>query len=151
MNRGMARIGMRVIGLWVIGILTALALIVGTIFAAGAGKWITAPFRGEVDVRERTVASGAFRLATYEEFFSLCASVQNAEAQIASLELELETDPPQGRITVINSSLSAIRSNRAASINEYNSKAGQEHRRTFQDNNLPEQLDINNEGTQCVR
>lgn len=150
MNRGMARVGIRVVLLWVAGVLAVLAMAVAVTFAVGAGKYLTAPFRGEVDARERTVASGAFRLATYEEFFSLCESVQNSEAQISSLELELETEPPQARVTVINSSLSAIRSTRAASINEYNSKAGQEHRQAFQDNNLPERLDINNEGTQCA-
>ncbi|GAA3742463.1 hypothetical protein HDA32_003281 [Spinactinospora alkalitolerans] len=126
------------------------ALLVAAAFAFGGVQRITASFRGETEAIERTEASGDFRIATYEDFFGLCEAVQNAEAQIDSLEQELDTDPPQSRVTQINASLTAIRANRIESINEYNSKAGQEHRQAFQDADLPERLDPDTEETTCV-
>lgn len=128
----------------------AALLAVAAAFAFGWAQRATASFRGATAEREMTQADGRFRLATYEEFHNLCAAVQNAEAQITALESELETGPPQARVTHINSSLTAVRSARASNINDYNSRAAQEHRAAFHSNDLPETLSLDTEETSCT-
>ncbi|MGW1436908.1 hypothetical protein ACWD7M_16860 [Streptomyces griseus] len=131
------------------GLLTFLAfcLLVGVFFTF---RWITADIRGEASKREQTVANGAFRLATYEEFFDLCAAVQTSEQQLAALHTELDGKPGPDREERIRSSITAVTASRAESINTYNSKATQEHRTAFQDANLPYTLDITTKETQCA-
>lgn len=131
------------------GVAGLLALVLAMILAVGGVKWITASFRGEVDARERTEASGAFRLATYEEFFDLCADVQSKESAIRNLEEEAESASEQRQATIAQS-ITALRNVRAESINTYNSKAAQEHRESFVDANLPARLDIDIEETTCT-
>lgn len=131
-------------------IVLAVGLVVFIVFVTGWGQRLTASFRGETGAIERTEANASFRIGTYESFFALCEAVQNAEAQAAALETELETDPPQARTTQIHASLTAVRSNRASSINEYNSAARQEHREAFRDANLPERLDTDTTTTECT-
>lgn len=132
------------------GVAGLLALVLATILAVGGIKWITASFRGEVDARERTEASGAFRLATYEEFFDLCADVQSKESAIRNLKEEEAEGASEQRQATIAQSITALRNVRAESINTYNSKAAQEHRESFVDANLPAHLDINAEETACA-
>lgn len=145
--RGQVRAGMTT-AKWVIVCFLVFLLVAALVFGI---RWFTADLRGAGDARERTVASGAFRLATYEEFFALCADVQTKEASISNLREERESvaDGTQ-RAQVIDTSVTALRNSRAGSINEYNSKAAQEHRQAFQDNGLPERLDINEENTTCA-
>ncbi|CAL9609114.1 hypothetical protein SUDANB1_05588 [Streptomyces sp. enrichment culture] len=144
------RDGSRVLGYSLLGIggLAVLALI--ATFAFGGVSWVTAPFRGEVDKRERTEGNGAFRIATYEEFFDLCASVQTAEQQLKGLQEELDGKPSADRAERIRTSMTAVKASRAESISTYNSKAGQEHRTAFQDAALPYKLDVTAKETQCA-
>lgn len=137
------------IGAWVIGGIVALAAVyVVGIFAFGGANWITAPFRGEAEKRENTVGSGAFRQSTYEDFFNLCQAVQDAEASIEALEEE-KKEASDSRKSQIAQSVTALKSSRASSINEYNSKAAQEHRDSFQDEDLPSRLNVSDEKTTC--
>lgn len=150
MYRNTVRSGWRIFWLAALSIVLITATILVLVFATGWGKRLTAGFRGETAEREMTEASGRFRLATYEDFFDLCTSVQNAEARAANLEAELESGPTAARESQINSSLTAVRNQRASSANEYNSKAAQEHRTAFLSNNLPEKIDLNEENTECA-
>jgi hypothetical protein len=118
-------------------------------FAFGGAGWITAPFRGEVEERERTVASGAFRLTTYEEFFDLCEAVQNAEGTIQVLQQE-RGSASEARRDRIDESITALRATRIESVNDYNTKAAQEHRAPFRDKDLPYRLDAAAEKTTCT-
>lgn len=137
------------IGAWVIGgIATLAAVYVVGIFAFGGANWITAPFRGEAEKRENTVGSGAFRQSTYEDFFNLCQAAQDAEASIEALEEE-KKEASDSRKDQIAQSVTALKSSRASSINEYNSKAAQEHRDSFQDEDLPNRLNVSDEKTTC--
>lgn len=137
------------IGAWVIGGIVALAAVyVVGIFAFGGANWITAPFRGESEKRENTVGSGAFRQSTYEDFFNLCQAAQDAEASIEALEEE-KKEASDSRKSQIAQSVTALKSSRASSINEYNSKAAQEHRDSFQDEDLPSRLNVSDEKTTC--
>ncbi|MEU6362246.1 hypothetical protein [Streptomyces albidoflavus] len=139
--------------IWVyiaLGLLALALLIAGGIFVSGAIKRGTADWRGETDKRERTTASGAFRQATYEEFFNLCASVQTAEASIKNTEEELATNPSAERAEKLRTTLTAQRNTRAGSITRYNALANEEHRAAFQAATLPYQLDLTAKETQCT-
>lgn len=137
-------------GFWVIGGIAALVT-VGLIITlvVGGVSWLTAPFRGEVDKRDRTEGSGAFRIATYEEFFGLCSTVQSKEGTIKTLEEENKT-ASESRRAQINTSLTALKSSRIEAVNEYNAKAAQEHRSAFKDEDLPPRLDVNDMNTTCA-
>ncbi|MEV8365106.1 hypothetical protein [Streptomyces niveus] len=146
---GVVREGVRV-GTWIAGGIVALAVlgVIGTFVFGGAG-WLTAPFRGEAGERENTVASGAFRQSTYQEFFDLCEAVRNAEGSIEVLDEERET-ASEARRTQIDQSVTALRVTRIESVNEYNSKAAQEHRAPFRDSDLPYRLDAKDTATTCA-
>ncbi|QBI53472.1 hypothetical protein [Streptomonospora litoralis] len=133
-----------------VALLAIVALAAIAIYAFGGLARVTAGWRGEGEEIERTEADGDFRIAAYEEFYNLCTSVQDAEADIASLETELESDPPQARETQIQASLTAIRNTRAQAINDYNAAAAQEHRAELRDSDLPERLDTDAEETTCT-
>lgn len=115
----------------------------------GGASWITAPFRGEVDKREKTVASGDFRIGTYQRYFELCAAVQNAEASIKALNEEA-VSANEVRKAQIATSVTALKANRAASVNEYNSLSAQEHKAAFKDANLPAVLGFSEGPTTCA-
>ncbi|MGW6309196.1 hypothetical protein ACWFRQ_19815 [Streptomyces niveus] len=146
---GVVREGVRV-GTWIAGGIVALAVLgVISTFVFGSAGWLTAPFRGEAGERENTVASGEFRQSTYQEFFDLCEAVRNAEGSIEVLDEERET-ASEARRTQIDQSVTALRVTRIESVNEYNSKAAQEHRAPFRDRDLPYRLDADAGETTCA-
>ncbi|WP_328439325.1 hypothetical protein OHA71_23595 [Streptomyces sp. NBC_00444] len=142
--------GSRLLGYTITAIVAVAVLSLIAIFAFGGVSQLTAGFRGETDKKNRTEGSGAFRIATYEEFFDLCASVQTAEQQLKALQEELDGKPSAERAEKIRQSMTAVKASRAESITTFNSKATQEHRETFQDADLPYKLDINAQETQCA-
>ncbi|MDX2749596.1 hypothetical protein PV413_03485 [Streptomyces scabiei] len=142
--------GSRVLGYTILGIVALAVCSLIAVFAFGGVGWLTAPFRGEVDKKNRTEGSGAFRIATYEEFFDLCAAAQTAEQQLAVLQEELDGKPSPERAEKVRTSITAVKASRAESINTYNSKASQEHRSAFQDADLPVKLDPTAQETQCA-
>ncbi|MFI6694709.1 hypothetical protein ACIBLA_23680 [Streptomyces sp. NPDC050433] len=146
---GVVREGVRV-STWIGGGIVALAVlgVIGTFVFGGAG-WITAPFRGEAQERENTVGSAAFRQSTYQEFFDLCEAAQNAEGAIQALKEE-RGSASEVRRTQIDQSVTALKASRIESINDYNSKAAQEHRAPFRDRDLPYRLDADAGKTTCA-
>lgn len=143
-------------GSWVIGLAVVaivVMLVVGLMWAFGFGLFsrATANERGGTQVREKTVADGNYRIAQYDHFFDLCASVQSDEDTIEQLGTELADDLTPERASQIKSTLTAVRSNRAESINQYNAdarKAGTAGQ--FRDSALPYQLDKKAEATTCT-
>ncbi|WP_434097729.1 hypothetical protein [Streptomyces mirabilis] len=149
MAMGQVREGAR-LGAWAVaGVIGLAVLYVIGAFAFGAAGWITAPFRGEADKCENTVGSGEFRQTTYEEFFDLCEAVQNAEGTIQVLQEERKS-ASETRTTQIDQSITALKASRIESVNDYNSKAAQEHRAPFHDKDLPYRLDATAERTTCT-
>ncbi|MQY10054.1 hypothetical protein SRB5_01580 [Streptomyces sp. RB5] len=137
------------IGTWAVaGVIGLAVLYLIGVFAFGGAAWITAPFRGETEERENTVGSGAFRQSTYEEFFDLCEAVQNAEGTIRVLQDERKS-ATETRRSQIDQSITALKATRIESVNEYNAKAAQEHRKPFQDKHLPYRLDAGADKTTC--
>lgn len=146
---GQVREGAR-LGAWaVVGLIGLAVLYVIGAFAFGGAGWITAPFRGEAEKRENTVGSGEFRQTTYEQFFDLCEAVQNAEGTIQALQEERK-GASETRKTQIDQSITALKATRIESVNEYNSKARQEHRAPFRDKDLPYRLDAGAGRTTCT-
>ncbi|MEU9657423.1 hypothetical protein [Streptomyces chartreusis] len=149
MAMGQVREGAR-LGAWaVVGVVGLAVLYVIGAFAFGGAGWITAPFRGEAERRENTVGSGEFRQTTYEQFFDLCEAVQNAEGTVQALQEERKA-ASETRKTQIDQSITALKATRIESVNEYNSKARQEHRAPFRDKDLPYRLDADAERTTCT-
>ncbi|MBT1093319.1 hypothetical protein ACF063_24625 [Streptomyces chartreusis] len=149
MAMGQVREGAR-LGAWaVVGVIGLAVLYVIGAFAFGGAGWITAPFRGEAEKRENTVGSGEFRQTTYEQFFDLCEAAQNAEGTIQALQDERK-GASETRKTQIDQSITALKATRIESVNEYNSKARQEHRAPFRDKDLPYRLDAGAERTTCT-
>lgn len=137
------------IGGIVIGVICGIAVLALIMtFAFGGVSWITAPFRGEVDKREQTTGSGSFRIATYQRYFDLCTGVQNSEASLKALDEE-KPDASEARKAQIATSATAIKAQRAASVNEYNAMSAQEHRQPFKDKNLPYKLELADTATVC--
>ncbi len=146
---GQIREGAR-FGAWAVyGVVGLAVLYLIGAFAFGGAGWISAPFRGEAENRENTVGSGEFRQTTYEEFFDLCAAVQNAEGTIQALQEERKA-ASETRTTQIDQSITALKATRIESVNAYNSKAAQEHRAPFRDKDLPYRLDATAERTTCA-
>lgn len=138
------------LGAWAVaGVIGLAVLYVIGAFAFGGAAWITAPFRGETEERNNTVGSGEFRQTTYEEFFDLCEAVQNAEGTIQVLREERKA-ASETRRTQIDQSITALKASRIESVNDYNSKAAQEHRAPFRDKDLPYRLDAAAERTTCT-
>ena len=136
---------------WVVGVVVFFAAVgIVVTLVSGGTSWLTAPFRGEVDAREETVADGAYRNATYNEFYNLCVSVQTAEDSLDSLQMELDQGVTESRATRIQQSMTALRNSRSESINEYNAAVRQETKSFMKDNDLPESLDVNEYGTACT-
>lgn len=134
-----------------LGLVVAAALSFGSIYLFGGVQNTTADYRGKTDAREKTVANGDFRIATYTEYFSLCQAAQSAEAAIANALQELDTtQPSDDRKAQLQQVITAQRNARADSITQYNSKASQELRNAFLDASLPYRLDLNSKETQCA-
>lgn len=126
-------------------------IIVGVIYISGTIQKETADFRGNVSQTETVRGSGAYRIAAYEQFFNLCASIQGQEATIAQMTTELN-DPattPE-RDAVLRASLTGVRSARNANIAQYNADSAKaDTRANFLASDLPYHLEMNGE-TQCA-
>jgi hypothetical protein len=133
---------------WIWWVVVACVAIAALVFAIGGTQWLTAPFRGAVDQRERTVADGGYRIASYDRFYNLCASIQAKEQSIANLQAEPSISPERSAQVV--SSITALRNSRADLITTYNGdarKAGTAGQ--FRASDLPFQIDTSQETTTC--
>ena len=88
----------------------------------------------------------------YQYFFSLCESVQSAEASIDAQRALL--DSPNVSQAMVEQNLAALEATRARSINTYNARASQDYTSgQFRDSDLPYQLadePYTGEKTQCA-
>jgi hypothetical protein len=131
-------------------------LVVTAVATGGFGLFSqkSANFRGETSKKNRVEGNGAYRIAAYDQFFNLCASVQTNETNIASLRQELndkENPPDAYAKSQIATNITANRNQRNASINQYNVDARKSYTLAqFRDSKLPYQLDPNQETTTCT-
>lgn len=132
---------------WLAGILLLVGLIAGIVFGI---RWVTAPVKGKLQAREQ-INSGSFRIAAYNHFFDLCASVQTKEQTIVALEQELATKPTADRRSQIEASITANRAGRADDINTYNADAHKSYTiGQFRSSGLPFTLYPTTKETACV-
>lgn len=133
--------------LWVLGVILIIGVASAIVFIT---DWGSAPVRGKLQARQQ-INSGSYRIAAYDHFFDLCASVQSKEGSIAALQQELKTKPPQDRVTQINASITALRAARIDDIRQYNADAAKSYTEgQFRASSLPYQLNVNDKETTCV-
>lgn len=134
-----------------IGIAAVMAIAIGLVFLRDFYSSTTADRRGGIEQREDTVADGDYRIAAYERFYDMCASVQSAEARIANAEAELADKPSASRESQLKTTLQALRNQRSEAINEYNAEARKEDTAAnFRASDLPAQIDPDLEETTCT-
>lgn len=136
-------------------VVLVVVLIIGAMYLFGFGLFQrgTADFRGGTEQIEKTKGSGDYRIASYDHFFNLCASVQSKEATIDALEKELsrKPDPSESRTEQIYAAITANEAIRAETINQYNVDAKKEATvGQFRASNLPYELNANAKETQCA-
>lgn len=94
--------------------------------------------RGEA---EKRIQSAGNRIAAYDHFFNLCASVQSDEASLDAQydRLEATTDPEKRER--IETNIAALKANRLKGIFQYNADATKDYTiGQFRDSGLPYQL-----------
>lgn len=100
-------------------------------------RWV-APIEGETGVTEFR-ESAENRIARYEHFFNLCASVQTNETRIDQFSEDLDNYEPGTRdYSRVSSNRNAAIIARADAINQYNADASKDYTGAeFRDSDLP--------------
>jgi predicted Zn-dependent peptidase len=147
-------LGMTLRGLLIAAISIAVLLAFATMWLFGWGFFSreTADFRGQTDQVEQISADADYRIATYEQFFDLCAAVQTKEAELAAAQAELALEGLSDyRRQQLNANVTAITAARAELINQYNADAAKaDTAANFRSSDLPYSLDIESETTTCA-
>lgn len=133
----------------VVALVALVGLAVGGVYLASWYSKTTANTRGETQQREANQGNGAFRQATYEQFFDLCQSVQSAEAKVDNLKTQAAQSTDEYEKQRLGLSITAVMNSRADAVTQYNKLAAEKHRQQFLDSNLPYRLDLNNMETTC--
>lgn len=132
--------------LWVLAVLAVAGLIAGIFFGV---RWLTAPAKGKLQAREQ-INSGSYRIAAYDHFFDLCASVQGLEGQLAAQESALDGSTGDDRER-IRANIAGIRGERAQAIADYNADASKDYTLAkFKSSKLPWRLSSEEEKTVCT-
>lgn len=130
------------VGVGILAFIGVVAVVLGLMFMSGSLQKLTANWRGGVQATEQTQADGDYRIANYDHFFDLCASIQTDEARIQNLE-ETATDSVKDQTTI-----TAVKNSRAGKINQYNADAAKEATAgQFRDSGLPYELYMERETT----
>lgn len=135
----------------------ALAVIIGLILivALSAGTWAwryyTAEIRGVITAEEQ-IESAPSRIARYEEFFDLCASVQRNKAALNAQRERLEGEESQKERSRIRSNIAGLSAQIAGTVSRYNNNAAQDYTSgRFKASNLPYQLSTEGATTCAVQ
>lgn len=147
LDRESRRAGLR-IGGWII----VAVLFVGII---GAGTWgfrvLTADAKGRGDQVIKTKGNADYRMAAYDHFADLCASVQAAEDKLALAKQQAEAikDPEKRQQADVN--VFALASQRAELVRQYNADAAKQATiGQFKAADLPARIDPTQESTTCA-
>ncbi|HHT9116723.1 MAG TPA: hypothetical protein ACFYEL_09665 [Candidatus Wunengus californicus] len=135
------------------GTVVGLAALAASVAGGWAIKYYTSDVRGRINATE-DIKSGSSRIANYNHFFDLCASVQRDELALEaqSKQLAQTSDAPQ--INRIQTNIAGLEGHRAGQITQYNADARKDYTAgQFRDSSLPFQLstDLYKEGmrTSC--
>lgn len=122
---------------WVLLLGTIVVILIGAIFFGI--RWATAPAKGKLEAREQ-INSGATRIAAYNHFFDVCASVQSLEASLLAQEEALAGSKGEDRER-IKANIAGIKAARADAVNQYNQDARKDYTiGQFKSSKLPYQL-----------
>lgn len=121
---------------WIAASLVLAGVIAAVFFAV---EWATAPAKGKLEAR-KAINSGSFRIAAYDHFFNLCASVQTDDARLDAQATELSTATGDD-IQRVQANIAGLTADRAEAINEYNADARKSYTiGQFRSSQLPYQL-----------
>lgn len=126
-------------------IVIAILIVPVIIFAWSGGiQYITAPFRGMLEKREQIQASGDFRIYSYNHFFDLCKSVQNAQSEYDSQKEVLDSmDEDEPGYDRQRRTVAILKADIEQRKQKYNSDARKEETvAAFKSNNLPEHMPL---------
>lgn len=130
----------------------AVFLVVGLVGVYGYG-WFTdhtANRQGETQKKHLIEGNGQYRIAAYDHFYDLCATIQTDETQIKQFKHVLATtnDPVTKDTNEANLNASVIK--RSSDINDYNADARKSATEgQFRASDLPFRIDPNQENTTC--
>lgn len=136
----------------IVAILIITGLTVGGIYLFGTVSNKTANFRGNVGVKNKTLADPNYRIANYNQFFDTCAQVQTMETRIQTARDALAHDQ-KGSFDAYRDrqNLDAAIAQRAELINQYNADSAKSYTTAqMKASSLPPRLDITAEETQCT-
>ena len=123
-----------VIGL---GVIVLLAALVGGSLTL---RYFLAAPTGAVEQSEQ-IRSGSYRIAAYDHFFNLCATVQSNEAALDAQYEQLTVSTDQKDISRVQANIAGIKAERARNIYQYNQDARKDYTEgQFRDSKLPYQL-----------
>lgn len=135
-------------------IVLSLGLYLAGVYGGGTVQRKTADFRGKTSQIEKTRGNGDYRIAAYNEFFDLCGAVQTQEDRIQIFTAKvarLEKSGDANALADAQTDLDAVTAERAQLIREYNEKATRaDTEGHFRASNLPYQIDITKEHTECA-
>lgn len=129
---------------WRAGVLVIVVVVFCVLLGLGlAGvKWVTAPFRGAVDQREKTVADGDYRIAAYDEFFNSCEAIAAKERIISRYKDEQAAAATEADRVRLGAAILAESNIRDEMIADYNADAGKAGTRgQFRASELPFKID----------
>lgn len=127
----------------------AIATIVISIIFFYSCVYYTADVRGRIAANEQ-IKSGSNRIAQYDRFFNICASVQALELARDQHRFELAATSNETRREQIRQNINAVNSLRARAITTYNADARKNYTSgQFRDSDLPYEIDLESEYTKC--
>ena len=121
-------------------IMTTIAVIAAAVAGVWAFRYFTADVRGRIDAQEIRKA-GPLRVAAYNHFFDLCASVQGLEAGLEAQQAQLAVTESSKDRERVRSNIAGLTSERERAIRQYNADARKDYTiGQFRDSDLPYQL-----------
>ncbi|WP_288365589.1 hypothetical protein [uncultured Marinobacter sp.] len=132
--------------LWILGFIVALMLLS---FLGWGWMYLTAEIKGRAEA-ERQIESAPSRIANYEHFYDLCATIQGNEAALAAQRAAMATAPADEQARY-RANIAGIHAQRQRNIARYNQDASKSYTRArFLGEDLPRRLDPNQEYTVCA-
>ncbi len=128
-----------------------LLVIVMAAFSLGYWFWIktTAEIKG-VSEAERQIESASNRIVSYNQFFDLCAAIQEREASLIAQESILDSAESSSERQRVRANIAGITASRQGLIAKYNANANKEYTNArFLGESLPRKIDPKQENTVC--
>lgn len=134
------------------GVGIAIAVVLAIALMAGGGwawRYYTAPIEGVVEAEEQ-INSGSNRIAKYNYFFDMCATIQSDKEALAIQKEMLDNAESADERERIRANIAGINAQLRRNVNQYNADAGKEYTAArFKANSLPYNINANEEFVSC--